>query len=73
MISAGHSQPLRDALGFGSNAQSLSVPPIWRLLVEYFREIGSSVIGWADDLIGDRPPAALVVGSVSARTFPVKV
>jgi poly-beta-1,6-N-acetyl-D-glucosamine N-deacetylase len=37
-----------------------------------FQRNGISVIGWADDMIGDRPAAALVAGSVSASSFPVK-
>ena len=37
-----------------------------------FQRNGISVIGWDDDMIHDKPPAARVAGSVSASTFPVR-
>jgi peptidoglycan/xylan/chitin deacetylase (PgdA/CDA1 family) len=36
-----------------------------------FQRNGYSAISWVDDLTDDRPPVALVAGSVSASTFPV--
>ncbi|HWY68338.1 MAG TPA: poly-beta-1,6-N-acetyl-D-glucosamine N-deacetylase PgaB [Terriglobales bacterium] len=41
-------------------------------IARMFQRNGISVIGWADDMIGDKPQAALVAGSVSASSFPVK-
>ena len=41
-------------------------------ITRMFQRNGISVIGWDDDMIHDNPPAALVAGSVSASTFPVR-
>jgi poly-beta-1,6-N-acetyl-D-glucosamine N-deacetylase len=41
-------------------------------IVRMFQRNGISVIGWADNMVGDRPPAALVAGTVSASSFPVR-
>ena len=41
-------------------------------IARMFQKNGISLIGWADDMIGDKPPAAEVAGSVSASSFPVK-
>ena len=41
-------------------------------ITRMFQRNGISVMGWADDMIGDKPPAAQVAGSVSASSFPVR-
>jgi hypothetical protein len=50
-------------------------PPSASNLIEItrmFQRNGISIIGWDDDMIHDRPPAAIVAGSVSGSSFPVR-
>jgi len=60
---------------FGIWIEDPKKPPTSSNLIAVTRILqrnGFSVIGWADDMIGDKPPAALVAGSVSASSFPLR-
>ena len=37
-----------------------------------FQKNGICTIGWSDDMIADKPPAAVVARSVSASSFPIR-